>query len=42
MRERVDSSPMDMMIFFLLNKNNSNLILSTGPFFRSDLVVWGY
>ena len=27
--------------FYLLNKNNSNII-SSSPVFRSDLVVWGY
>ena len=27
--------------FYLLNKNNSNMI-SSSPVFRSDLVVWGY
>ena len=41
MGEWVDPSSMEMMIFYLLNKNNSNIINSS-PVFRSDLVVWGY
>ena len=28
--------------FYLLNKNNSNIVNSSSPVFRSDLVVWGY
>ena len=28
--------------FYLLNKNNRNIISSSSPVFRSDLVVWGY
>ena len=28
--------------FYLLNKNNHNIINSSSPDFRSDLVVWGY
>ena len=36
MRERVDND------FYLLNKNNNNIINSSGAVFRSDFVVWGY
>ena len=28
--------------FYLLNTNNSNIVKSSSPVFRSDLVVCGY
>ena len=29
-------------VTYLLNKNNSKIVNSSSPVFRSDLVVWGY
>ena len=47
LRERVYISPIDMMIdryidFYLLNKNNGIMMISKGPVFSNDLVVWRY
>ena len=42
LRESVDPSSSEMMIFIYYKKNNSNITNSSSPVFRSDLVAWGY
>ena len=42
MRERVDPSFDGDDDFYLVNKILSNIISSSSPSLRSDLVVWGY
>ena len=41
MRERVDPSSMEMMIF-IYRTINGNIKNSSSPVFGTDFVVWGY